>query len=368
MIKFLDLQQISRSHEEELIAAASEVIRSGHYLFGKQVQQFEADYAAFTGCRQAVACGNGLDALRLILRGYMELGKLKEGDEIIVPANTYIATVLAITDNGLCPVFAEPDMDTFNMDVRSMESKITSRTRGILPVHLYGRIAPMEAIMKLARKHDLLVVEDNAQAAGAKDPVTGRRSGSFGHASGHSFYPGKNLGALGDAGAVTTDDEELAECVRALANYGSRTKYINICQGLNSRMDEMQAALLNVKLKYLDQENEIRRQLARKYTEGICHPEIRLPEPVFTEDHIWHLYVVRSERRDELQKYLAGKEIQTLIHYPVPPHQQTCYPAYNGLSFPLTERLSREVLSLPVSPVMNTSEIDYVINTVNCFK
>lgn len=368
MIKFLDLQQISDSHQDELIAAATKVIKSGHYLFGKEVQQFEHDFSSYTGCKHTIACGNGLDALRLILRGYMEIGKLKEGDEIIVPANTYIATILAITDNGLRPVFAEPDINTFNISVQEIESKITPRTKGILVVHLYGRMASVHEISKLAEKHQLLVVEDNAQAVGAKDPISGNRTGSFGQAAGHSFYPGKNLGALGDAGAVTTDDEDLAECIRALANYGSRTKYINIHQGLNSRMDEMQAALLNVKLKYLDHENEIRRQIALRYANEIQNKDVQLPERIFTDDHIYHLYVVRCEKRNELQKYLTGKNIQTLIHYPVPPHKQACYADYNHLSFPITEKLSSEVLSLPISPVMNSYEIDYVIHTMNLFK
>lgn len=367
MINFLNLKKINNTDEQELILAATDVIRSGHYLFGKQTKLFEKTFAEYTGSRHAIACGNGLDALRLIIRAYKELGRLNDGDEIIVPANTYIASVLAITDNKLVPVFCEPDENTFNMNPLKLEELISQKTKAIMPVHLYGKIAQMDAITEVAAKHNLLVIEDNAQAVGAIDSSTGKRSGNLSNAAGHSFYPGKNLGALGDAGAVTTDDEELAACIRALANYGSEIKYENIYQGLNSRMDEIQAAFLNVKIRHLDADNQIRRDIARLYTEGINHPDITKPEPVYGENHIYHLYVIRVKNRDAFQSYLTEKGIQTLIHYPIPPHLQECYKEMKTQSFPITERLSKEILSLPISPVMNRSEIDYVINTVNCF-
>lgn len=368
MIKFLDLQKINGVYEQELSSAAARVIQSGSYLFGEQIRLFEQSFAGYIGSRHAIACGNGLDALRIIIRAYKECGKLKEGDEVLVPANTYIATILAITDNQLVPVLIEPDVLSFNIDPEKIESMITPRTKAIMPVHLYGRIASMSAIKKIAEHSGLLIIEDNAQAAGAYEHDPAQKSGSLGDAAGHSFYPGKNLGALGDAGAITTDDDELAECMRAIANYGSQVKYQNLYQGLNSRMDEMQAAFLNVKLKYLDQENEIRRGIARLYSEEIKHPEIIVPEIHTATDHVYHLYVVRTKQRDALQEYLAQKGIQTLIHYPVPPHKQVCYKELNQTNLPVTERLSKEILSLPISPVMNRSEIDYVIHTVNCFR
>lgn len=367
MINFLNLKKINNTDEQELINAATDVIRSGHYLFGKNTELFENTFAGYTGSRHAIACGNGLDALRLIIRAYKELGKINDGDEIIVPANTYIASVLAISDNNLIPVFCEPEESTFNMNPLKIEELISPKTKAIMPVHLYGRIAQMEVINRIASKNDLLVIEDNAQAVGAIDSTTGKRSGSLGNAAGHSFYPGKNLGALGDAGAVTTDDKELAACIRALANYGSEIKYENIYQGLNSRMDEIQAAFLNVKIRHLDEDNQLRRDIARLYTEGINHPDIIKPEPVYGNDHIYHLYVIRIKNRDALRKYLSEKGIQTLIHYPIPPHQQVCYSEFNTQYLPVTDKLCKEILSLPISPVMNRSEIDYVINTVNCF-
>lgn len=367
MINFLDLKKINDTNKLELIQAATDVIRSGHYLFGKHTQRFEKTFADYTGTKHAIACGNGLDALRLIIRGYKEIGKISDGDEIIVPANTYIATVLAISDNKLTPRFCEPDEANFNINPEKLDTLITPKTKAIMPVHLYGRVAPMDEIFKIAQKHNLLVIEDNAQAVGASDSFSGKKSGSLGNAAGHSFYPGKNLGALGDAGAVTTDDDELATCIRALANYGSHIKYENIYQGLNSRMDEIQAAFLNIKIRHLDAENQLRRDVARLYTEGINHPDIIKPEAVYEKNHIYHLYVIRTKNRDALQNYLAEKGIQTLIHYPIPPHQQKCYNEMRELSFPITEKLSKEILSLPISPVMNRSEIDYVIHTVNCF-
>ncbi|MGL4331961.1 MAG: DegT/DnrJ/EryC1/StrS family aminotransferase [Bacteroidales bacterium] len=367
MINFLDLKKINNQDELELIHAATDVIRSGYYLFGKHTRLFEQTFADYTGTQHAIACGNGLDALRLILKAYKELGKIDDGDEVIVPANTYIATILAISDNNLTPVLCEPDETSFNINPEKLSALITPKTKAIMPVHLYGRIAPMDEICRIAHMHNLLIIEDNAQAVGAYDSFSGKKSGSLGNAAGHSFYPGKNLGALGDAGAVTTDDDELATCIRALANYGSHIKYENIYQGLNSRMDEIQAAFLNIKIRHLDADNQQRRNVARLYTEGINHPDIIKPEAVYGQNHIYHLYVIRSKNRDALQNYLAEKGIQTLIHYPIPPHQQKCYNEMCNLSFPVTEKLSKEILSLPISPVMNRSEIDYVINTVNCF-
>ncbi|MGL5317461.1 MAG: DegT/DnrJ/EryC1/StrS family aminotransferase [Bacteroidales bacterium] len=367
MINFLDLKNINAIDELMLIEAATEVIRSGQYLLGEQTKRFETSYAEFIGTRHAIACGNGLDALRLIIRAWKELGKVKEGDEIIVPANTYIASVLAISENGLIPVLAEPELLSYNLDPQRIETLISPKTKAIMPVHLYGSAAAMDEIMELATKHNLLVIEDNAQAVGARMLSSGKRTGSIGHAAGHSFYPGKNLGALGDAGAVTTDDDELAECIRALANYGSDVKYYNRYQGLNSRMDEIQAAFLNVKLQHIDKDNEMRREIAHRYTNGICHPSITTPEATNGENHVYHLYVIRTEARDALRDFLLDKGIQTLIHYPVPPHRQQCYSELQKWNLPITEKLSKEILSLPISPVMNRSDIDYVINTVNCF-
>jgi len=366
MIKFLDLQKINAQYEIELKEAVSRVIESGWYLLGNEVKTFEENLVSYIGVKQAIGVANGLDALRLILRAYIEMGVMQKGDEIIVPANTYIASVLAISDNGLIPVLVEPNLDTYNIDISKIEEKITSKTKGILIVHLYGRVVFAEELKNLAQKHNLKIVEDNAQSIGAE--WNGIKTGNLGDAAGFSFYPGKNLGALGDAGAVTTNDEVLAKTIRAIANYGSNQKYINIYQGLNSRLDEIQAAIVGVKLKYIDAENTRRKEIAKRYIAEITNPAIYIPEnPADETEHVWHLFVVRTQKREKLQAYLAENGVQTLIHYPIPPHQQQAYKELNNLSFPLTEQIHQEVLSLPISPVMTDEEVSMVIAILNTF-
>ena len=367
MIKFLDLQKINARHSVEFKDAVSKVIDSGWYLLGNCVSSFEENLARYQGGGYVVGVANGLDALRLIIRGYKELGVFQDGDEIIVPANTYIASILSITDNGLVPVLVEPAIDTFNIDVSKIESAITSKTRAIMLVHLYGRIVFSEQIRKLGIKYNLKIIEDNAQAIGAI--FKGNKSGSLGDAAGFSFYPGKNLGALGDAGAVCTRDKELADLIRTLANYGSNIKYTNKLQGLNSRLDELQASILDIKLKYIDDDNAVRRSIALRYTQEIVNDEIILPDfPIESEQHVWHLFVIRTKDRTTLQEYLSQQGVQTLIHYPIPPHKQEAYKAWNDLTLPITEQIHKEVVSLPISPVMEASEIDKVIDVVNRFR
>ncbi len=398
MIKFLDIQKITDSFEPELSEAVTRVVRRGWYLLGKEVTAFEKEYATYIGVKHCIGVANGLDALRLIMKAWIETGEMREGDEVIVPANTYIASILAITDNRLKPVLVEPDMTTYNLDLTQVERHITPRTKAIMVVHLYGRACWSEELEKTARKHNLKIIEDNAQAAGAVwcgddsgSAVAGsgrcgadagsllpgtavRRTGSLGDAAGNSFYPGKNLGALGDAGAVTTNSDELAGVIRALANYGSTKKYVNDYQGLNSRLDEIQAAALRVKLPRLDQDNQYRRLVADYYHRHINNPGIILPRSdtgagiTVNPGHVWHLFVVRHAERDRLQRYLAENEIQTLIHYPLPPHKQQAYRGWAGLSFPLTEQIHREVLSLPVSQVMEENEYLKVTEIINNFR
>ncbi|WPO90728.1 DegT/DnrJ/EryC1/StrS family aminotransferase [Chryseobacterium sp. HR92] len=366
MIKFLDLQKINLKHQEEIEAKLSQVFRSGWFLMGQELSSFESNLSQYIGAKHAIGVANGLDALRLILRGYIEMGIMNRGDEILVPSNTYIASILAISDNGLIPVLVEPDINNYNIDITKIEEKITSKTKGILIVHLYGRTVFSNQLKDLAEKHQLKLIEDNAQAIGAI--WNGQKTGNLGDAAGFSFYPGKNLGAIGDAGAITTNDEDLAKVIRALANYGSNQKYVNIYQGLNSRLDEIQAAVLDVKLKYIDEENTVRKNIAKKYIAEISNPKIVLPEnPADVNEHVWHLFVIRTENRDELQKYLTENGIQTLIHYPIPPHKQQAYKEWNDQSFPISEKIHEEVLSLPISPVMTEEEIKKVIEIVNRF-
>jgi dTDP-4-amino-4,6-dideoxygalactose transaminase len=366
MIKFLDLQKINLAHQQEIEECLVNTFRSGWYLLGNQVQTFEQQLAAYTGSKHAIGVANGLDALRLIFRAYIELGLMQKGDEVIVPANTYIASLLALSDNGLVPVLVEPDITTYNLDLSKVEANITGKTRAILLVHLYGRTVFTEALTALAAKYQLKIVEDNAQAIGASS--NGVKSGNLGDAAGFSFYPGKNLGALGDAGAVTCKDDQLAETIRAIANYGSKEKYVNMYQGLNSRLDELQAAVLQVKLKYIDQENEIRRTIATQYVSGIKNDKVVLPLlPEAAEQHVWHLFVLRTKERSELQQFLLKNGIQTLIHYPIPPHKQEAYANINTLSLPITEQIHDQVLSLPISPVMEQEEVLRVIELVNRF-
>ena len=365
MIKFLDLQKINAQYASELKQVASEVVDSGWYLLGERVKQFEPELAEYIGIKNAIACANGLDALRLIFRAYIEIGSMKEGDEVIVPANTYIASVLAITDNRLTPVFVEPDINSYNLDIDKVEYAISDKTKAIMLVHLYGQNAWNDKIKNIAKKYKLKIIEDNAQAIGAK--YGEQKTGSLGDAAGFSFYPGKNLGALGDSGAVTTNDSELAKTIRAIANYGSEKKYQNQYKGLNSRMDEIQAGFLSVKLKYIDKENAIRKEIAKYYRDNINNPKIILPQVVNGDEdsHVWHLYVIRTKERDKLQKNLTDNKVQTLIHYPIPPHKQECYKEMNNMSFELTEQIHYDVLSLPMSPVMTESEVKKVVDLIN---
>jgi len=363
MIKFLDLKKLNTQYEIELKEAANSVIDSGWYLMGKELEAFELNYAAFCGTKYALGVANGLDALRLIFKAYIELGMMKKGDEVIVPANTYIASVLAISDNDLVPVFVEPNMATYNLDNKLIEKAITQKTKAILTVHLYGQISIDAEMIAICKKHHLKLIEDGAQSHGAT--WNGKFSGGIGDAAGHSFYPGKNLGALGDAGAVTTNDEGLFKVIKALSNYGSVKKYENLYQGLNSRLDEIQAAFLNVKLKYIQKDIEARREVANYYLENIKNPEILLPTMLSKEGHVWHLFVIKTRKRVELQKHLSDNEIQTLIHYPIPPHKQEAYEAYNNLSFPITEQIHEEVLSLPLSAIITKEDMNKIVKVLN---
>jgi dTDP-4-amino-4,6-dideoxygalactose transaminase len=366
MIKFLDLQGINLQYQSEIEATLLRVFRSGWYLLGNEVKAFEKNLSAYIGAPNAIGVANGLDALRLIFRAYIELGIMRPGDEVIVPSNTYIASILAISDNGLIPVLCEPDLDTFNINVDNIEKLITSKTKAILIVHLYGRAVFSEKLALLAKKYELKIVEDNAQAIGAA--WKGRKTGNLGDAAGFSFYPGKNLGALGDGGSVTCQDDLLANTIRALANYGSNQKYVNIYQGLNSRLDEIQAAVLDVKLKYLDKENEIRRAIAERYIREIHNDKVILPQvPDDKTEHVWHVFVVRCLERDSLQKFLSDKGVQSLIHYPIPPHKQSAYKSWNDDRFPLSEEIHNQVLSLPISPILTEDEVGEVIHIVNQF-
>lgn len=365
MIKFLDLQKVTEKYSTEIHEAVSRVVDSGWYLQGKENEKFEADYSAYVGTKYTVGVANGLDALIWIFRAYIELGVMQPGDEVIVPANTYIASILALTENGLKPVLVEPNLNTYQIDDTKIEKAITARTKAILMVHLYGQCAYTERIGKLCRKYNLKLVEDNAQAHGCL--YGGRKTGSLGDAAGHSFYPGKNLGALGDGGAVTTDDEELARTVRTLANYGSAQKYVFKYTGRNSRLDEIQAAVLDVKLLHLDADNVRRKEIARYYIENIRNPRIIMPQVKDWDAHVFHIFPVRCPQRDPLQKYLADNGVQTIIHYPIPPHQQECYREWNALSFPVTEQIHQEELSLPISPVMRNEDAEYVVEILNRF-
>src|SRR5690554_101690 len=365
MVKFLDIQKITERYSTGIHEAASRVIDSGWYLLGEATRQFEKDYAEYMGTEYCVGVANGLDALRIILRAYIELGVMKEGDEIIVPANTFIASIIAITDNRLVPVLVEPDINTYQIDDTKIESAITSKTKGIMIVHLYGQCGYTERIGEICRKYNLKLIEDNAQATGCK--FNGRMTGSLGDAAGHSFYPGKNLGALGDGGAITTHDPSLEHTVRSLANYGSSIKYVFDYQGYNSRLDEIQAAILSVKLAGLDQDNQRRKEVARYYLEHINHTEVTLPKINDWDAHVFHLFVIRSARRDALLKHLNDRGVQALIHYPVPPHKQKAYNEWNQFHIPITEKVHSEVLSLPISQVITRSEATLVIEAVNSF-
>lgn len=371
-VPFLPLKDVTALHVTEIHAAVARVVNSGWYLHGKENEQFEKDYSEYIGTKYTVGCANGLDALIWIFRAYIELGVMKPGDEVIVPANTYIATILAITENGLNPVLVEPKLNTLEIDDDLIEAVITPRTKAIAIVHLYGRLAWTQKIADICKKYDLKLIEDNAQAHGCRT-ADGRLTGSLGDAAGHSFYPGKNLGALGDGGAVTTNDEELANTIRALANYGSQRKYVFKYAGRNSRLDEIQAAVLDVKLKHLDEDNQHRREVARYYYEHINNPLITLPNLLPDEQNVYHLFpvLVGDGRRDALHDYLAENGIGTVIHYPIAPHRQECY-AREGwntpqLSLPITERIANEELSLPIGPTITLEEVKEVVNLNNRF-
>ncbi len=366
-IEYLNLKQINDSFEPELTKAVTEVVQSGWYLLGKHVAQFEEEFASFCGTDCCIGVANGLDALTLIFKAYIELGMMKQGDEVIVPANTYIASVLAVSANGLKPVFVEPDDKTLNISVKDIEKAITDKTKAILVVHLYGRMVDMTQVMAIAKNKGLKVIEDSAQSQGAIHK--GIRSGAWGDAAGFSFYPGKNLGALGDGGAVTTNDQTLADTIRHIANYGSSKKYINKYKGVNSRLDEIQGAVLSLKLKRLDDDNSKRREIARRYYVGINNPQIKLPDaPEDSKEHIYHIYPIRCKKRDELQAFLLSKGVHTLIHYPIAIHQQEAYKEFSHLSLPTTEAIHKEELSLPLHPLMTDEQVRYVIDTINQFQ
>ena len=357
MIKFLDLHKVNLPYQAAFQEKMQELLDKGWFVLGDEVQTFEQQFARYTQSKYCIGVGNGLDAMVLIFKAYIELGLLQKGDEIIVPANTYIASILAVLQADLTPVLVEPDVETFNLNPNEIEAKITAKTKGILVVHLYGQLADMEAIATIGSKHNLLIIEDAAQAHGL--PFLGS------HARAFSFYPGKNLGALGDAGCITTDDSDLAKVLFALRNYGSEQKYYNEYLGVNSRLDELQAAFLNVKLPHLDEENAVRKSIAKRYLTEIQNPKIHLPKCDDFEKHVFHLFVIRTANRAELQEYLKQNGVETLIHYPVPAHQQKALSAWQSLSFPITEAIHREVLSLPMSPVLTESEVDYIIQILN---
>ena len=368
MIKYLPLKQINDRYDAELREAVGRVMDSGWYLKGEHTQRFEKNYATYIGTKYCVGVANGLDALTLILRAYIEKGVMQPGDEVIVPANTFIASILSISDCGLTPVLVEPSIDTFQIDDSQIEEVITERTKALMIVHLYGRCAYTEKIGMICKKHQLKLIEDNAQAHGCFAPMDNgqwRRTGSLGDAAAHSFYPGKNLGALGDAGAVTTNDKELAQIIEELGNYGSSKKYVFDYQGRNSRLDEIQAAMLDLKLRHLDEDNQRRQAIADYYINNVKHPEILLPTP---SQSVYHIFPILCERRDELQQYLKENGVETMIHYPIPPHKQACYKEWNDLSFPITERIHRQELSLPCHPAMKQEEADQIVSLLNRFR
>ncbi|MCR4584047.1 MAG: DegT/DnrJ/EryC1/StrS family aminotransferase [Prevotella sp.] len=364
MMKYLDLKLMAARHAEEIQAAVRSVVDGGWYLKGEATRSFEEHYANYIGTRCCVGCGNGLDALTLVFRAYREMGVMKEGDEVIVPANTYIASILSITENGLVPVLVEPDVNTLQIDDSLIEQRISPRTRAVMIVHLYGRCAYTDKIGEICHRFHLKLIEDNAQAHGCT--FGNRRTGSLGDVAGHSFYPTKNLGAMGDAGAVTTDDVDLAENIRTLGNYGSSRKYVFDYVGKNSRMDELQAAVLDVRLKYLDEDNRRRKEVASIYINKVKNPLVCIPQS--QRDSVWHIFPVLSSCRDELQRYLLRVGVETQVHYPIPPHKQGCYSEWNKLSLPITEQIHREELSLPCHPGMTEEEVCQVVRLLNDFR
>jgi dTDP-4-amino-4,6-dideoxygalactose transaminase len=366
MIPFLDLKLINAPYEIAFQNKLKSVLESGWFILGNEVKEFESNFATYCQAKHCIGVGNGLDALVLIFKGYIQLGKLQKGDVVIVSANTYIASILAILEAGLLPVLIEPKLDTYNINPDLIQESITSKTKAILVVHLYGRLAEMDAINKIAIQNNLLVIEDAAQSHGARFEVEDQNTlHKRGDVQAYSFYPGKNLGALGDGGAIVTNDDALAKVVSVLRNYGSETKYYNDYQGMNSRLDELQAAFLSVKLPHLDSDNEKRREVARRYLTEIKNEKIVLPYWDKSSNHVFHLFVIRTKNRQDLQEFLAQNHIQTLIHYPIPPHKQKALAAYNAYSFPITEKIHEEVLSLPISPVLTQEEVNYIIKILN---
>ncbi len=363
MIRFLDLQKINQQYQEQFQKKMELVLDKGWFILGDEVRAFESNFADYCGSGHCIGVGNGLDALVLIFKGYIQLGKLQKGDEVIVPANTYIASILAILQANLVPVLVEPKLETYNINPDLIQHKISSKTKAILAVHLYGQLAEMDVINAIAKQNNLLVIEDAAQSHGAVS--NHKKAGNLSDAAAFSFYPGKNLGALGDAGAITTNDDDLAKVLFALRNYGSEQKYHNEYIGVNSRLDEIQAAFLNVKLPHLDSENKIRQSIAKRYLSEIKNEKLILPTCDLSGNHVFHLFVVRTAERDKLQVYLKDNNIETIIHYPIPPHQQKAIADWNSLSYPITEKIHQEVVSLPISPVMTKDEVDYVITVLN---
>lgn len=361
MIPFLDLKTINAQYRSEMIQAVTRVIDSGWYVQGEEVNEFEREFASYCGVKHCIGVANGLDALILTLRAWKQLGKLTEGDEVIVPANTYIASILAITENGLTPVLVEPDAQTYNLNPKLIEQAITLKTKAVLPVHLYGQLADMPSIIDIAKRHNLLVLEDSAQAHGVM--MNGKKSGNWGNASGFSFYPGKNLGALGDGGAITTNDDDLAETIRILGNYGSPIKYENRYKGVNSRLDEIQAAILRVKLIKLDEDSKARSGIADYFLNNIANDALILPHVATSS--CWHLFVILCKHRDDLRNYLEINNVQTLIHYPIPPHKQSAYSEWNDQRYPITEQLHSQMLSLPISGVQTLQDTKKIVHYLN---
>ena len=365
MIPFLDLKSINTQYKTEMLRACNKIIESGWYIQGNECKKFEKEFASYCGTRYTVGVANGLDALILILKAYMELNILKATDEVIVPSNTYIASILAISQNNLMPILVEPNIDTLNIDIDKIENSITPKTKAIMVVHLYGQAVQMNKVLTLAKKYNLKVIEDCAQAHGAYDNSTKKKVGSIGDAGGFSFYPGKNLGALGDGGAVTTNDKQLADTIRALGNYGSNTKYENLYKGINSRLDELQASFLRIKLRYLNQEISQRKKIAAYYLENIKNKKIQLP--FIQTDSVWHLFPVRTKNRDKFQEYLLNNDIETLIHYPIPPHKQKAYQEWKNISYPISEQIHNEILSLPISGVQSIKDTKTIVEVINAY-
>lgn len=365
-IAFLDLKEVNHAYCSGFEEVYDTTIKSGWYILGRQLERFEKQFAEYCGVKHAIGVANGLDALKIILQGYKELGLIQNGDEVIVPANTFIATVLAVTETGLTPVFVEPKLNTYNLDPSKITEKITNKTKVVIMVHLYGQVSDIDEVTSIVKKNNLLLVEDAAQSHGALSG--GIKAGALGNAAAFSFYPGKNLGALGDGGAITTNDERLARVCKAISNYGSEKKYINQYRGMNSRLDEIQAGFLSVKLKELDKDTSRRKEIAKQYLKEIKNPKVILPEVKDIDAHVWHLFVVRVVDRDMFLEHLANNNVSALIHYPIPPHKQQAYKEYHQLSFPVTEKVHREVVSLPIGPVLSEEEVRRVIDCVNSFK